>query len=146
MKITRGQILRRGLTHRCPNCGEKTLFKSGAWFELNPACPNCGLIIERDEGFFLGSMSLNYGATVVGFITPVVVLAFLHVIGFTTALTVAAGARWWSRLSSIGPRAAGGSPITTCFFPTICRPINANWAPVRIKIRDFSSQRAPSST
>lgn len=91
MKITRGQILRRGLTHRCPNCGEKTLFKSGAWFELNPACPNCGLIIERDEGFFLGSMSLNYGATVVGFITPVVVLAFLHVIGFTTALTVAAG-------------------------------------------------------
>ena len=91
MKITRGQILRRGLTHRCPNCGEKTLFKSGAWFELNPACPNCGLIIERDEGFFLGSMSLNYGATVVGFITPVVVLAFLHVIGFTTALIVAAG-------------------------------------------------------
>ena len=90
MKITRGQILRRGLTHRCPNCGEKTLFKAGTWFELNQACPHCGLKIERDEGFFLGSMSLNYGATVVGFITPVVVLTFLHVIGFTAALIVAA--------------------------------------------------------
>jgi len=66
MKITRGQILWRGLTHRCPNCGEKTLFKPGAWFELNPDCPRCGLKIERDEGFFLGSMSLNYGATVWG--------------------------------------------------------------------------------
>jgi uncharacterized protein (DUF983 family) len=90
MNVTRGQIFRRGLTHRCPNCGEKTLFKPGAWFELNPDCPNCGLKIERDEGFFLGSMSLNYGATVVGFVTPVVVLACLHVIGFTTALIVAA--------------------------------------------------------
>jgi uncharacterized protein (DUF983 family) len=90
MNVTRGQILRRGLTHRCPNCGEKTLFKAGTWFELNVDCPHCGLKIERDEGFFLGSMSLNYGATVMGFITPVVVLAFLHVIGFTTALIVAA--------------------------------------------------------
>ena len=90
MKITRGQILWRGLTHRCPNCGEKTLFKLGAWFELNPDCPHCGLKIERDEGFFLGSMSLNYGATVVGFITPLLVLACLHVIGFTMALIAAA--------------------------------------------------------
>jgi uncharacterized protein (DUF983 family) len=90
MNVTRGQILRRGLTHRCPNCGEKTLFKPGAWFELNPDCPHCGLKIERDEGFFLGSMSLNYGATVVGFITPVVCWRALHVIGFTTALIVAA--------------------------------------------------------
>jgi uncharacterized protein (DUF983 family) len=90
MHVTRGQILLRGLTHRCPNCGEKTLFKKGAWFELNPDCPHCGLKIERDEGFFLGSMSLNYGATVVGVITPLVVLACLHVIGFTTALIVGA--------------------------------------------------------
>ena len=90
MNVTRGQILRRGLTQRCPNCGAKTLFKAGTWFELNLACPHCGLKIERDEGFFLGSMSLNYGATVLGVITPVVVLAFLHLIGFTAALIVAA--------------------------------------------------------
>ena len=90
MPVTRGQILLRGLTHRCPNCGEKTLFKKGAWFELNRDCPHCGLKIERDEGFFLGSMSLNYGATVVGFISPLLVLACLHVVGFTTALIVAA--------------------------------------------------------
>jgi len=90
MNVTRGQILRRGLTHCCPNCGAKTLFKAGTWFELNLDCPRCGLKIERDEGFFLGSMSLNYGATVVGFIIPVVILACWRVIGYTAALIMAA--------------------------------------------------------
>ena len=33
-------------------------------FQLNKCCPACGLKFERDEGFFLGSMSLNYGVTI----------------------------------------------------------------------------------
>ena len=65
MKITRVQIAARGLANRCPNCGGRTLFKAGTFFEVNKACPVCGLKIERDEGFFLGSMSLNYGVTLV---------------------------------------------------------------------------------
>lgn len=27
------------------------------------ACPRCGLILEREEGAFLGSLALNYGVT-----------------------------------------------------------------------------------
>ncbi len=89
MKVTRGQILGRGLTNRCPNCGGRTLFKPGTFFELNKECAQCGLKIERDEGFFLGSMSLNYGVTLVCFLTPVMLLAYCHVIGVTLAVVLA---------------------------------------------------------
>jgi len=89
MKVTRGQILARGLTNRCPNCGGRTLFQAGRFFEVNKECPRCGLKIERDEGFFLGSMSLNYGVTLLGFLTPVMLLAYDHVIGTTPAIVLA---------------------------------------------------------
>jgi uncharacterized protein (DUF983 family) len=89
MKVTRLQIAARGLANRCPNCGGRTLFKVGTFFEVNKACPVCGLKIERDEGFFLGSMSLNYGVTLVCFLTPVMLLAYYKVIGVTVAVILA---------------------------------------------------------
>jgi uncharacterized protein (DUF983 family) len=89
MNVTRGQIIARGLTHRCPNCGGHTLFKAGTFFETNKECPQCGFKIERDEGFFLGSMSLNFGVTVAGFLTPVMLLAYYNVIGTTLAIVLA---------------------------------------------------------
>ena len=90
MKVTRGQIFSRGLANCCPNCGGRTLFKEGSCFAMNPACPRCGLKFERDEGFFLGSMSLNYGVTVAGFIAPVAVLAFRRAIPIPWAIGLAA--------------------------------------------------------
>ena len=57
MKVTRIQIIARGLTNRCPNCGARTLFKAGSLFQVNKQCSACGVTIERDndEGFYLGS-------------------------------------------------------------------------------------------
>lgn len=91
MKVTRGQIVARGLTHCCPNCGSRTLFRKGKLFDLNEDCPVCGLKFNRgnDEGFFLGSMSLNYGVTLIVFLVPVMLLAFFKAIGVTTAVVVA---------------------------------------------------------
>lgn len=91
MNVTRVQIVFRGLTNRCPNCGERTLFARGKLFELNKTCPSCGFRFDRgnDEGFFLGSMSLNYGVTLVAFLLPVALLAFAGVIGSTTAIVLA---------------------------------------------------------
>jgi len=74
MKVTRGQILRRGLTHRCPNCGASSLFEPGHPLKLQEGCTECGLKFERDEGSFLGAMSLNYGVTLLGYLVPVLVL------------------------------------------------------------------------
>jgi uncharacterized protein (DUF983 family) len=91
MNVTRAQIVTRGLTNRCPNCGAKTLFKKGSLFQINSQCPACGFRLERsnDEGFYLGAMSLNYGVTLVGFLLPVMLLAFFKVIGTTTAIVLA---------------------------------------------------------
>jgi uncharacterized protein (DUF983 family) len=89
MKVTRLQIVARGLTNRCPNCGGRTLFIPGTFFELNQACPQCGLQIERDEGTFMGSMSLNFGVTLIGYLTPLMLLTYYKVIGTTTAIILA---------------------------------------------------------
>jgi DNA-directed RNA polymerase subunit RPC12/RpoP len=82
MNVTRGQIVLRGLTNCCPNCGARTLFKAGSFFEINDVCSNCGMKINRagDEGFYLGSLSLNYGFTLIGFLTPVALLWYFKVL------------------------------------------------------------------
>ena len=91
MNVTRGQVIARGLTNRCPNCGARSLFKPGTLFEINRQCAACDFQIERsnDEGFFLGSMSLNYGVTIVGFLVPVLLLWLFKKIGDTTAIVLA---------------------------------------------------------
>jgi predicted RNA-binding Zn-ribbon protein involved in translation (DUF1610 family) len=86
VNVTRLQVVSRGLRNRCPNCGGATVFRKGTWFEVNKNCPACGLPFERDEGFFIGSMSLNYGVTLVCFLTPVIILAYKGVIGSTAAI------------------------------------------------------------
>jgi uncharacterized protein (DUF983 family) len=88
LKVTRGRIIARGLANRCPNCGARSLFKEGTFFEVNPACGECGLKIERDEGGFLGALSLNYGVTLVVFILPVMLLAIMGIYSFRTAAIV----------------------------------------------------------
>jgi uncharacterized protein (DUF983 family) len=82
-------VVARGFRNRCPNCGGATLFRTDSYFEVNKTCPVCGLQIERDEGFFIGSMSLNYGVTLVGFLLPILLLAYNGVIGTTLAIVLA---------------------------------------------------------
>jgi uncharacterized protein (DUF983 family) len=56
-------MLYRALRLRCPRCGEGMLFRG--WFRMRPRCDWCGLIYEREPGFFLGSIYVNYGLTAV---------------------------------------------------------------------------------
>ncbi len=90
MNVTRGQIVGRGLTCRCPNCGGKTLFQPEKRFRVNPSCPQCGMVIERDEGGYLGSLSLNYGVTIVLYLVPVLLFYVFGIISGIVA-SVAAG-------------------------------------------------------
>ncbi len=46
---------------RCPACGECGVQRG--WFTMKPKCENCGIIYEREPGFFLGSIYFNYGLT-----------------------------------------------------------------------------------
>jgi len=58
-------MLGRGLTRRCPRCGQGALFRR--WFSMLPRCPRCDLDFERGEGFWLGSMAVNLGVTEAAF-------------------------------------------------------------------------------
>jgi uncharacterized protein (DUF983 family) len=63
-------VLSRGLTRRCPWCGQGKLFRR--WFTLPETCPRCGLRFEREEGAFLGSLAINFGVTSLAFILVLV--------------------------------------------------------------------------
>lgn len=89
MSVSRGEILRRGLRQRCPNCGRNTLFQPGRWLTPNRVCPHCGMEFERGEGFFLGAMTINYGVAVFGAVVPLLLLGTYEVVSFRTALAAA---------------------------------------------------------
>jgi uncharacterized protein (DUF983 family) len=65
----------RGLTRRCPRCGSSGLF--GGWFTIRDRCPRCRLRLQREEGGFLGAMTINYVVTAA--IWLVVLVAWLVV-------------------------------------------------------------------
>jgi uncharacterized protein (DUF983 family) len=56
-------VLRRAMWLRCPRCGEGLLFRG--LVQMHDACSHCGLSFRREPGFYLGSIYLNYGATVI---------------------------------------------------------------------------------
>lgn len=54
-------LLGRALRLRCPLCGQGRLFRS--WVSMSPTCAVCQATFEREPGFFLGSIYINYGLT-----------------------------------------------------------------------------------
>ena len=89
MQVTKTQIVARGMSHRCPNCGERTLFPSGS-LHIRRRCPNCGTGFDRGEGFFLGPWILNYTVAVFLFVLPAIVAGARGDISWTASLVLAA--------------------------------------------------------
>lgn len=54
----RRRLLARGLRRRCPRCGAGDLFPSP--LSIRDPCPRCGLVFEREEGYWLGSMIIAF--------------------------------------------------------------------------------------
>ena len=79
----------RGSFRRCPSCGQGKLFRR--WFKLVERCPRCGLVFEREEGAFLGSLAINYGVTGVAAIAFVVVM-MVRTLPDPSVFTITAGA------------------------------------------------------
>jgi uncharacterized protein (DUF983 family) len=61
----------RGAARRCPRCGGGRLFES--WFRIKRRCPRCGLRLEREEGGFLGAMTINYAVTAIVWLAVLIV-------------------------------------------------------------------------
>jgi uncharacterized protein (DUF983 family) len=72
-KVSRLQVIARGLTLRCPNCGARSLFRRP--LAMHERCARCGLLFEREEGFFLGAMVFNYTVTaIIAGVVPCIIL------------------------------------------------------------------------
>lgn len=65
----------RALRLRCPRCGKGKLFIN--WLQMPRRCSECGLLIHRGPGYYLGSTYVNYGLTAL-ITTVVFVIGRLH--------------------------------------------------------------------
>jgi len=59
---------------RCPHCHEGKLFTG--LLTMNDACPKCGMKLEPEPGFYLGSVYSNYAVTVLITTASFVLLVF----------------------------------------------------------------------
>jgi len=72
-RLSRFTLISRAFRLRCPQCGRAAIIRR--WFFMPAACPACGLKLEREPGYYLGSIYINYGLT-----------AALMTIGYMTLL------------------------------------------------------------
>ncbi len=64
----------RALRLKCPRCGHGKMFDG--LFSTLERCPHCHLKYDRDPGYFLGSIYINYGLTGLSII---ILYSVLHV-------------------------------------------------------------------
>lgn len=79
-----GRIM-RCLLLRCPACGRGRLFSVP--FRVQRVCHSCGALFEREEGYFVGAISVNVLVTEA--IILVVYLVSLSLVSFNEELIVA---------------------------------------------------------
>ena len=48
---------------RCPRCRRGALFRG--ILDMPERCPECGLLYEREHGYFAGAMAISYGLATV---------------------------------------------------------------------------------
>ena len=64
-----------GCANAVPAAAERRIFRS--WLHLTEWCPNCNLRFEREQGGFLGAMTINFLVSIVAWVAMfVVVLLF----------------------------------------------------------------------
>ncbi len=81
-------VLWRAWRLRCPRCGRDHLFQS--WIKMYPHCTACELKYEREPGYFLGSIYINYSLTAVLVTIGYLGLLFSEVVSSRTALWIVA--------------------------------------------------------
>ncbi len=75
MPVTLRQIVSRGLSCRCPNCGGPLVFDRGLRLRDQCPAPGCGLRWQRSPGYYLGTAVWNYTlAVLVIFLAVLLVL------------------------------------------------------------------------
>lgn len=86
MRPSSGEIIARGLSGSCPKCGERGLFRN--WFKLQPSCTHCGLVLGKEDGFYLGTTSIGYVLAIIIVLIPICFLVVADVIGVWTGVAL----------------------------------------------------------
>jgi uncharacterized protein (DUF983 family) len=93
-------VWRQVWTLRCPICGIGKIFRN--FINMAPACTVCGFVYEREQGYFIGAMYINYGVTVLAIMAGWIILEL--VVKVPSDLLV-----WLLGIIAIG--------IPICFYP-----------------------------
>lgn len=80
------QILSSGVRLKCPRCGIGPLFEG--LFSMHAHCPICGLKFEREQGYFVGAIYINYAATVTIAVPGYFVLDYFTALSLSSQLTL----------------------------------------------------------
>ena len=80
-------LLARALRLRCPRCGAGPLYERG--LSMLERCPACALKYEREPGYFVGAVYVNYAITTVAVLGGVLVLDQLVGLSLATQLMIA---------------------------------------------------------
>jgi uncharacterized protein (DUF983 family) len=94
------QLMGRALTKKCPRCGAGHIYDS--WFRMKERCPTCGILFEREPGFFVGAYLVNFAV--------VIVLLFVACMGFVA----------WK---AANPDAGVAVPLTICLVISLVVPV-----------------------
>lgn len=76
-EVSSTKALLRGFRKRCPRCGEGDTFVT--WFQPRQTCPRCELRFAKEEGGFLGAMTLNYVVAIGLWLVALIVAVVLTV-------------------------------------------------------------------
>ena len=101
---TRPRLLARGLTRRCPWCGDRRAYVVG-WFKRIDRCRRCGHGYRRgDHAFELGAVTANIMLTVLAILITILVAVVVTLPDFDV---------WWV----VGPAAAVAVVGPVLFYP-----------------------------
>jgi uncharacterized protein (DUF983 family) len=101
---TRPRLLARGLTRRCPWCGDRRAYFVG-WFKRVERCRRCGHGYRRgDHAFELGAVTANIILTFLAILITIVVAVVVTLPDFDV---------WWV----VGPAAAVAVVGPVLFYP-----------------------------
>jgi len=79
------------LAGKCPRCHRGAIFQPllKAPLTMNPSCTDCGLVFEREAGYFLGAMYISYTMGVI-LVVPVALLLLLVLhVGLVAVILIA---------------------------------------------------------
>ena len=80
------RVAGRALRLRCPRCGRSPLY--AGWFRMHERCAACGFRYEREQGYFVGAIYVNYAVTVAVAAGTVLVLDWTLGLTLTAQLAI----------------------------------------------------------